>query len=521
MKMIKYIIVLWFSMVLLLGCSESLEETYDKWSGDGKIRYPAKCMNARVIPGWERLTVKWKNGTDAATKNVKVTWSANDMRDSLLLPPTDTVCEISGLKNTSYRIDIQTITEDGLQSLMETRYGRPYSLEHEIVRTFSQGITKYFRIGSNALIYFVGHKDEEHVLEMKLHYTNTAGNKVTQDVWPDDATANVNSCYIVKDIRMNEGDSVYISRVGLLPNCEDIIHFEPVVLKVNERVFTSDFKTNIQRHYGFTDQTDVEKIEFEHFIDTVRTLEFDFDIASLEDILYCPKLEKIVLGKNRYYWENQGQVMKGETTLYEVERSVNVLKMVRELNKNFTIERYNEHFPQLPKELAYMTISKENQQESDLGLNYLDVALIDKYECSEKDPQGYNSHLDWLFDNMPTTKWQTYTQADLRTYEITLYLKEAQLIKGIVVRQSRNTDKNSTSYYPDQIKIEVSENLFAWENVNGENGIEETLLGRAPGETNIVYLKKPGKYQYVRITMTDKTYITNSSLALADIVLFQ
>ena len=95
------------------------------------------------------------------------------------------------------------------------------------------------------------------------------------------------------------------------------------------------------------------------------------------------------------------------------------------------------------------------------------------------------------------------------------------MIKGIVVRQSRNTDKNSTSYYPDQIKIEVSENLFAWENVNGENGIEETLLGRAPGETNIVYLKKPGKYQYVRITMTDKTYITNSSLALADIVLFQ
>lgn len=521
MKVIKYIMGFGVAMALLPGCSESLEETYDEWSGDGKIRYPAKCMDLRVTPGWERLIVKWKNGTDAATKNIKIVWSADEMRDSVLLVPSDTLYEIGGLSNASYRIDIQTITEEGHESLVETSYGRPYTLEHEVVRTFSQGITKCCRIGSDKLVYFAGQKDEEHILEMKLHYTNTAGEKVVQDVWPEDVEVDVNYCYTVEDIRMNEGDSVFITRCGLLPNCEDTIRFEPVVLKVNERVFTSDFKTNIQRRYGFSDQTESQKTEFEHFIDTVRALEFDYDIASLEDVLYCPKLEKIVLGKNRYYWENQGMVMKTTTTLYDVERSVNVLKKMREFNEDFVIEQYNGHFPQLLARLAYMIVPKENRQEEDLGLNYLDVELIEAYDCSEEDPQGHDSHLEWLFDGNPVTMWQTYTQVDLRTYELTLYLKDIQFIRGIVIRQPRSSDRSMTSYYPDQVKIEVSKNLYTWENVTGEGGLEEILLGRAPGESTVVYLKNPGEYQYVRITVSDKTYITNNSSALADIVLFQ
>ena len=42
----KYIINLLLAMVaLLVGCNESLEDTYSDYAGDGKIRYVAKCSD--------------------------------------------------------------------------------------------------------------------------------------------------------------------------------------------------------------------------------------------------------------------------------------------------------------------------------------------------------------------------------------------------------------------------------------------------------------------------------------------
>ena len=45
--------------------SESLEETYDEFSGDGMIRYVGKCADVEVNPGWERLQVVWKHNIEA------------------------------------------------------------------------------------------------------------------------------------------------------------------------------------------------------------------------------------------------------------------------------------------------------------------------------------------------------------------------------------------------------------------------------------------------------------------------
>ena len=72
----------------MVGCGESLEDTYSDYAGDGKIRYVAKCTEVHATPGWERLLVEWINGTDATVDKIKVKWSCEDLKDSILLPST-------------------------------------------------------------------------------------------------------------------------------------------------------------------------------------------------------------------------------------------------------------------------------------------------------------------------------------------------------------------------------------------------------------------------------------------------
>ena len=61
MRMRKYIINLFAAAALLVGCGESLEDTYSDYAGDGKIRYVAKCTEVHATPGWERLLLEWIN----------------------------------------------------------------------------------------------------------------------------------------------------------------------------------------------------------------------------------------------------------------------------------------------------------------------------------------------------------------------------------------------------------------------------------------------------------------------------
>ena len=72
MRKRKYIINLFAAAALLVGCGESLEDTYSDYAGDGKIRYVAKCTEFHATPGWERLLLEWTNGTDATVDKIKM-----------------------------------------------------------------------------------------------------------------------------------------------------------------------------------------------------------------------------------------------------------------------------------------------------------------------------------------------------------------------------------------------------------------------------------------------------------------
>ena len=99
MRMRKYIINLFAAAALLVGCGESLEDTYSDYAGDGKIRYVAKCTEVHATPGWERLLLEWINGTDATVDKFKVIWSCENLGDTIFLPSTAESYELKNLKN--------------------------------------------------------------------------------------------------------------------------------------------------------------------------------------------------------------------------------------------------------------------------------------------------------------------------------------------------------------------------------------------------------------------------------------
>ena len=102
------------------ACSESLEETYDEFSGDGMIRYVGKCADVEVNPGWERLQVVWKHNIDAAVEKVKITWMSDNGSGEMFVDPLspdsedlmDTVY-IENLGDAMYTIQVKNVAVDG------------------------------------------------------------------------------------------------------------------------------------------------------------------------------------------------------------------------------------------------------------------------------------------------------------------------------------------------------------------------------------------------------------------------
>ena len=152
MKLKRY---LWFIVSLLFfgGC-ESLEDTYSDYAGEGTIRYLGKCNDLSVKPGWQRLIVTWTNHVDPAIDKVKVSWTLDGItRDSLLEKGT-TECNIRNLENATYEVAVCSVDKDGNCSLPALTSERPYTLDHESIKSFTRMFDKYFFVGNHLAIIF-------------------------------------------------------------------------------------------------------------------------------------------------------------------------------------------------------------------------------------------------------------------------------------------------------------------------------------------------------------------------------
>lgn len=72
-----------------------------------------------------------------------------------------------------------------------------------------------------------------------------------------------------------------------LLGCVDEIDFKDETLNLNERLWSTAFSQLMLGVYGQ---------DWENRVNEVETLEMDFDMTSMQDLMYFPNLKKVVLG---------------------------------------------------------------------------------------------------------------------------------------------------------------------------------------------------------------------------------
>ena len=280
------------------------------------------------------------------------------------------------------------------------------------------------------------------------------------------------------------------------------------------RVFTTDFLLTLETRYGLSSETDEELVKLNHFIDTVKTLEFDYDMASLEDVLYCPNLEKVVIGKNRYLTTLTEKADK--SVLEEVEKSIAILDKANELC-GVTVERYGNHYFKNASALPYM----EDKGKSVLpDLDYVARVAIDSVTSSVENDRGKLT-LEYLLDDNSNTRWETTNVGLVRSYELTIYLIEEIDIRGIKVVQPVYEwwDMEIPSYLAPSIQVKTSVNQIDWEDVTYA---EENTLGKGSGEATLLSMKEgTRRARYIKVLLVDQVSGVNARAMIGDVMIFR
>ena len=518
----KYIINLLLAMVaLLVGCNESLEDTYSDYAGDGKIRYVAKCSDLDIVPGWERLILSWVNGTDATIDKIKVAWMFEGQRDSVYLPGTATSYELTNLVDGTYQFYVSAVDKFGNESLVETYSGRPYTRDHELMRSFSRGILKSFFV--NGKMIFFSDQYSANIVEIKLQYKNSGGETKYYEF---ENPSSYDALITIDDVSMNPADSVYILRKGTLENSPDTVVLDPVTIN-RKKNFSAGFVHAITARYGYSTETQEKEDAFLEFIENVEELELDYSIESLEDILFCTNLKKLVVGKNRHFVSKQVNSQDKSLILKSPEKSYAILEKAAEAdvlglkvdyyghNTVSTMHYFNKVYPfmtymgysAVPDDLEIIPASALKENENG-----------DKVYCDVDDV-----YMDWdaLVDGNVATAWSTSTQQEMRIYEMYMELKETTSIRGIKVTQIQTASDRSARYFmPEMIVAQTSADGGVWKDVTF---LETNELGRALGEATLLKMPEGSRdVRYVRLTLRDGIDLSgNWACRLGDIVLYK
>lgn len=535
-----------FAVLFMTGCSESLEETYDEFAGDGMIRYLGKCSNVEVNPGWERLQVVWKHNIDAGVKKVKITWQSDKGSGEMFAEPCDPDSEdlmdtvyIEHLADVMYTVRVNNVAADGRESLVEEKYGRPYSFDHEDLRSFSRGVTAFSRMGDKLAV--VLDQSNENIKEMLLCFKDKAGNEHTWDMKAHSRDSLSYKAYGYYDVDLGRdylfllpdedgvdidfGQPITVQRKGKLLGCVDEINFKDEQLHLGERLWSTAFSQLMLGTYG---------PDWESRVDDLETLEMDYDVISMQDLMYFPNLKKVILGKNRYM--SSLYVKSNHSTTDEYVGLV-MLQFLKNTRPDFTVERYNDHYFfhldafGTPSFQAYKAAGKLTdlvfvEKDSSNLLAKPTYTPLDttgwEITCSDTVYNGYkdNGAAMLLFDGLRHVKidygWGQVFESDVEVYfepaetigasvvTVTYDMKTPQIVEGFKVGQPTRHQKGDTDYLLSNFVVEFSVDGLTWTEANYTNG--SFSIGNSPGEET--YLRVPEDLQtpvrYIRLKMSNR-----------------
>jgi lipoprotein len=540
-----------FAVLFAAGCSESLKETYDEFAGDGMIRYLGKCANVEVNPGWERLQVVWKHNIDAGVKKVKITWNSDQGSGEMFVDPCDPDSDdlmdtvyIEKLADAMYTVRVNNVADDGRESLVEEKYGRPYSYDHEDLRSFSRGVTAFSRMGDKLVVLL--DQSNENIKEMLLCFKDKTGREHQWDMkeHADDSLSykyygqydiplGRDYIFLLPDeegVEIDFNQPITVQRKGKLLGCVDEIDFKDETLNLNERLWSTAFTQLMLGLYG---------PNWENRVSEVETLEMDFDMVSMQDLMYFPNLKKVILGKNRYMDASYAKTYHSTTDEYV---GLVMLQFLKDTRSDFTVERYNGHyfyqrdafgtsFVEAYKNAGKLTdLVLEEKGDNNLSAKPAFVPLDTtgwEMTCSDTVYNGYkdNGVANLLFDgprHFVDEYWGDEYDAEVyfepaetvgaSVVTVTFDMKTPRVVEGFKVGQPTRNQKGDTDYLLSNLKISFSVDGYTWTDSNYTDG--SASIGNTPGEET--YLLVPEEMRtpvrYIRLTMANRPIGTISSL---------
>lgn len=519
------------AMFFMAGCSETLEETYDEYTQGGMIRYLGKCSELQVNPGWERLQVVWKNNIDPGIDSVKITWQSENEEKPLVRyidrmnvgkeeDLMDTIY-LENLADAIYTVRVSNVAADGSESLVEENYGRPYTATHEDLRTFSRGISAFSRMGDKLALIL--DQDNENIEKMLLHYYDSDGQEQTWDI-----KAHMNKQLGFSGLRdymfllPEEGGSIDFSRPlmlerkGRLTGCVDDIEFQGDTLNLNERLWSSGFSQLMLGLYGEEWEQDPIKVANE-----VETLELDYNIGTMQDLIYLPNLKKVILGKNRYMQPEYAVTYASTTDAY---LGMISLYFLYETRDNFVVERYNDHYFGNYNGSPFIDWCKGGGKISndfnlvEKGAENLDQkpaykALDTKgweVTCSDTLLNGNvtNGAGMLLVDDLMEageTYFEPNQTAGAAVITVTYDMQQEQVVKGFKVAQPSRNQTGDAAYLLSSLMIEWSTDGYRWNGATYTDG--SATIGNSPAEETFIAVPEDLQtpVRYIRLTMATRS----------------
>lgn len=480
-------------LLTLTACSDDLAGTYSEYSGDGPIRYTGRTTNVTVDPGWQCLRAKWTLSKDLAVKNIRVTWiSENSDTAEALLPPTDTTYTIQGLSNQNYQIMVQSIAENGTPSLADKITRRPYTYEHEAVTAFTQGFNKYYLYRGHLLLFMGNWSDG--IQHFVIDYTNQSGQAdslvLTKEVFEQ---------LYVDVAGVDFSKNITLRRRGLIEGCPDTIDFQPVQL-TKTYLMNSDFKKEMRQHYGLGND------EVESFASTATTVSLDYNLYSLEDLLYFTNLKTVNLGAQRYMLATNTVA----SVVNEQKRALWVIQKLHDIG-GVEVNMYAN---------AYLGTSAPSFVNK-YGVGTVPVSnffATSGWSITTSQDDSGNSQLSNLLDGSATSEWKSWpSESSIRAFDLEIDMKSEQSVHGVAIVQSQNSDM--LYFEPSMVDVEYA-TAAAPSTWHYLNGMSEYILGTAKGETTILKAAKAVNARYLRETVKERSYKSVTRVALAEIKVY-
>ncbi len=524
MKKIIYLL----SMLLLYSACESMEDTYSEFNTP-KDRYVGKCTDLVVELGWNRLFMTWKNADDPSVEKIVLTWqSSQGVMDSVVLGPNEESYILNdALENLTYRVSVYAIDIDGRRSLpVASEYVTPLTENSSAVTSLQQLERKVFYISRNghSTVKIALQPDStstKKVISAWVSYTTTGG-EVVDTISAEEF--GVGNKYLLD---VDPAKPVYVQSVVLSSLSTDTIFLPPYELDIHRKSFTGTFYANLVTQFNTSEITD-------DMLNNLRVLHINYDIESLEDILYFPNLDTLVLGKKRMRGSTEtvsgvtssGASVNNKSKLVDQTGSNAVLKELMEIDPSFFVEHYSlqygytilkglpssnynnittweaPQFPRLPR--TFKPIRLVLNENGSINLAYYDKDDISKYDYTYP-----LTNLERVLENWVSIQ----SEGTVNKTHIVYEFLDPITINGFRYEQTR--DKNNEQYIPSTVEIYVSYDGNTWEPAFYQAA---QRVGEILGEVTMLNLPEPITIRKYKIVANDIVTSRNNAVALGSFI---